>query len=108
MPSAQSVWPGSTARYVVSLSPTDWPHPVTLTVGTPPPSLTLHLSPSVISLDVVATLTITDQHPSTDQRMPGLWYRLPITGTTGDFTHSTLVGLLVGGSRAYLPLMAKE
>ena len=68
----------------------------------------LHLSPPVISLEVVATLTITDQHPSTDQRIPGLWYRLPITGTTGDFTHSTLVELLVGGSRAYLPWMAKE
>ncbi|MDY7075399.1 MAG: right-handed parallel beta-helix repeat-containing protein [Chloroflexota bacterium] len=121
-PAAQAMNPGGVAHYSLRLDPADLPHPVTLTAASPSPFLTLTLSPTVITSGTVATLTVTDTHPSTGlwraqpsrsgqvsgtTLLPGLWYTVPITGTGGGFTHTTNVGLLVGGARLYLPLVLR-
>lgn len=107
MPSTQVVELGGTVHYALHLYPSDLPHMVTLTVASPSPSLTLTLDPAVVCSDAVGTLTVTDTHAGS-VLVPGLRYTLPITGTGGGFTQTTSVNLLVGGRRAYLPLITIE
>ena len=71
------------------------------------PSLAATLDSAVIASDTVVTLTITDAHTGSVV-LPSLWHSLPITGTGGGFKRMGSVGLLVGGRRAYLPLVTRE
>lgn len=71
------------------------------------PSLILGLAPSAIEPGGQATLVLTDTHTG-PVLLPGLWYNIPITGTGGGSTQLVSVGLLVGGTRVYLPLIVKE
>lgn len=102
-PPAQTIQPGGTARYSLSLQPPDLSHVVTLTVGSVP-SLTIALDPVVLASGVSATLTVTDAHPGT-LLVPGVCYTIPITASGGGLARSTAVRLLVGGRRVYLPLI---
>ena len=70
------------------------------------PSLALTLSPAAIAPGAVATLTLADAHAGT--LLPGLWYTIPITGTGGGVTQTTSVGLLVGGTRVWLPVVLRS
>jgi len=105
-PSTQAMDPGGVAHYILRLHPSDLPHTVTLVAASPSPSLTLALSPAVIASDTLATLTITDTHTGTTL-LPGRWYTIPVTGTSG-ITQTTSVGLLVGGVRVYLPITLRD
>jgi hypothetical protein len=69
------------------------------------PSLALTLSPAAIASGAVATLALTDIHAGT--LLPGLWYSVAITGTGGGITQTTHVGLLVGGTRVWLPVILR-
>jgi hypothetical protein len=40
--------------------------------------------------------------------VPGLWHTIPITISGGGTSYSTSVGLLVGGTHTYLPLVLKN
>ena len=78
---------------------------VGLVAASPSPSVTLALSPVAIAPGAVATLTLTDAHAGT--LLLGLWYTIPITGTGGGVTQTTSVGLLVGGTRVWLPVVLR-
>jgi hypothetical protein len=106
-PSTQVLEPGGTVHFALSLYPSDLPHTVTLTAASPSPSLTLTLDPGVVGSGTVGTLTVTDSHAGS-VLAPGLRYTLPITGTSGGFTQTTSVNLLVGGEGVYLPLITRE
>jgi hypothetical protein len=106
-PPSQGIEPGGVARYALRLYPPDLPFDVGLVAASPSPSLTLRLDPASIGGDVTATLTITDSHFE-PTLLPGVWYTVPITGTGAGFVRSTSVGLLVGGTRVYLPLISRD
>jgi len=106
-PPVRVVQPGGTARYTVLLYPSDLPYTVTLAVGSPSPSLTVALSPTVVGAGVAATLTVTDTHPGAVLQ-PGLWYTLTVSGSGGGFLQNAAVHLLVGGWPIYLPLAVRE
>jgi hypothetical protein len=80
---------------------------VTLTVTSPSPILDVSLTPTVIDPSEQATLTVVDEHYGT-RLVPGLWYSLPILGSSGGITSTLEVNLLVGGTRFCLPMVRME
>ena len=103
-PSSRAIAPGSVATYTIGLQPVGgFSGTVGLVAASPSPGLALTLSPAAIAPGAVATLTLTDAHAGT--LLPGLWYSVPITGTGGGVTQTTSVGLLVGGTRVWLPVV---
>lgn len=106
-PPSRGIEPGGMAQYALRLYPPDLPFDVTLLAATPSPSLTLSLDPAVIGGEAIATLTLTDSH-SESTLLSGMRYTVPITGTGGGFVQSTFVGLLVGGTRIYLPTISRD
>ena len=107
IPSGRAIDPGGVAVYTISLQPTGgFTSTVYLAAPTPPPSLTLHISPTAVTPPGQATLTISDTHTGTSL-LPGLWYSIPITATGGGDMQTGSVGLLVGGMRLYLPLVLR-
>ena len=101
-PIAQGIEPGGTAQFSLSLYPSDVPFTVMLSVINPSPSLTVSLSSQVLTPATPVTFTVThDGTPGTQV------YTLSITGTSGGFTRTAQVALLVGGTRVYLPILRK-
>jgi hypothetical protein len=107
-PSSQAVSPGGVARYTLSLSPPDWSDTVYLTFTNPSPMLIMQLTPNAISLSEQAILTITDTHPAGAPLSPGLWYTVPITGDSGGQQVIASAGILIGGTRIYLPILLRR
>lgn len=104
-PPARSVEPGTVVTYSLYLYPTDLTLPVTLVSAPAPAGLLLRLEPTVISLTQRARLVVTDTIGG--PALPGRWYGLPFTATWGAYTSTCTVGLLLGGTRTYLPLVAR-
>ncbi len=105
-PEVQAIQPGGTATFLLDLQPVGgFSETVTLSAPAPPISLTLTLDPGVVELPGQATLTVTDTHAG--PLHPGLWYTFAITATAGEIVQETSIYLLIGGSRLYLPLVAK-
>jgi hypothetical protein len=77
---------------------------ITITAGSPSPSLTLKLSQASVSPPITIALTITDSHPIGS---PPIWYSIPITATGGSVTHYASVGVLINGLKVYLPIALK-
>ena len=86
------------AQYIGGFSAT-----VHLAATSPSQSLALELHPQVITPAAQAILTLTDYHSGTV--LPGLWHTVSITGTGGGVTRTARLGVLVGGTRIYLPLI---
>ena len=106
--SARAIAPGGVATYTIDVQPIGgFSSTVTLFAASPSPSLTLQLNPTTLSPSARATLTVTDGHSGTSL-LPGLWYTIPITATSGGVTQSMSVGLLVGGARVWLPVALKS
>lgn len=106
-PPSRTIGPGGVATYTIGVQPTGgFTATVSLVAGSPSPSLTLSLVPAVIAPLSQAILTITDSHAETP--LPGLWYTVPITGTSGDVTRTTSVGLFVRGACLYLPIILRH
>ena len=102
-PSVRIIATGEVATYTLSIQPTGgFTATVALTATSPSPDLALDLNPSAVDPPGQALLTVTDTH--TGPLLPGVWYTIPITVTGGGITQTTDVQLLVGGSRAYLPI----
>jgi hypothetical protein len=99
--------PGGVATYTLGVgSLGGFTETVSLLAASPSPSLTLGLAPSAVTPPGLATLTVTDTHPGS---LPsGLWYTLPVTASAGGLTQTTSVGLLVGGTQVYLPVVIKQ
>lgn len=106
-PSFQTIEAGSSATYLLNLTAAgDFTSTVSLTTGSPPPNLQASLSPGSLTPPGLATLILTDTHP-TGPLIPGVWHNLPVTAAGGDITRTAAVGLLVGGTRTYLPVILK-
>jgi hypothetical protein len=106
--STQAVEAGGVATYPLSVAAScGFSVTVTLVAASPSPSLTLELSPTVVTPPASALLTLTDTHPA-GPLLPGLWYSVPITAAGGGLTQTVTVGLLVGGTRTYLPVILKD
>ncbi|MEN6409565.1 MAG: right-handed parallel beta-helix repeat-containing protein [Anaerolineaceae bacterium] len=106
-PSAIAVEPGGTARFTLRLYPSDLPNSVTLNTSNPDPAhLVISLEPTTITAATPAVLTITDTHTESTL-IPGLWYSITIGGDGAGFTSTTILHLLVGGVRLYLPVIAR-
>jgi hypothetical protein len=103
-PVARAIEPGSVTSYALTIDKSSAFTPtVSLVTSSPSPSLTISLSPAVITPPGIVTLIVTDTHPSGTSA----WYTIPITAMGGDITHVTNVGLLVGGERVFLPIVRK-
>ena len=108
VPSARAIMPGGVATYTIGVQPIGgFSSTVTLIAASPSPYLTLQLAPTTLSPSARATLTVTDGHSGTSL-LPGLWYTIPITATSGGITQSVSTGLLVGGARVWLPVVLKS
>jgi hypothetical protein len=106
-PSARAIAPGGVATYRLDLAVFGFfTNTVTVTAANPSPSLTLGLAPTSISLPGAVTLTVTDTHVG--PLAPGVWYSLPVTATGGSVVKTATLGLLVGGTRTYLPVILKN
>ncbi len=108
IPPSQSVEPGQSAQYTLLLYPFDFPYPVSLSVSSVPPDLTLNLGSSLLAPGTAVTLTVTDQHASGTPLVPGIKYRITLAATYAGATQNTEVYLLVGGTRQFLPLIRKS
>jgi len=107
IPSSRAIEPGGVANYTLSLQPAvGFAATVNLTASSPSPSLTLRLAPSAVTLPGQAVLVVSDTHTG-PALLPGLWYDVPITATGGGVTQTASAGVLVGGTRAYLPLLLR-
>jgi hypothetical protein len=99
--------PGGTVTYVIEVAPVGgFADAVTLVVASSSPSLVLSLAPTIIHPPGSAILTVADTHVGAP--LPGVWHTVSITGTGGGFAQSMSVKVLVGGSRAYFPLVARS
>ncbi len=106
-PSFRSIQPGGSATYLLNLTVAgNFTSTVSLTTGSPPPNLQVSLSPGSLTPPGPATLTLTDTHVISPL-IPGVWHNLLVTATGGGFTRTATVSLLVGGARAYLPVILK-
>lgn len=106
-PSFRSIQPGGSATYLLNLTVAgNFTSTVSLTTGSPPPNLQVSLSPGSLTPPGPATLTLTDTHVISPL-IPGVWHNLLVTAAGGGFTRTATVSLLVGGARAYLPVILK-
>jgi hypothetical protein len=107
-PSSRAIAPGGVASYTLTVrSVGGFAGTVNLFAASPSPDLALHLHPSSVTPPDQATLTITDTHTESGS-LPGQWYTVPITATGGGLTQTAQVTLLVGGARAYLPVILQD
>jgi len=105
-PAMRAIQPGETTTFLLDLQPIGgFTETVTLSAPLSPPGLMLALNPENVELPGQTTLTVTDTHSGPLQ--PGIWYSLTVTATAGEVIQETALHLLVGGSRTYLPLIAK-
>jgi parallel beta-helix repeat protein len=106
-PSLRLIAPGGVATYTLSVgSVGGFTETVSLLAASPSLSLTLNLAPDAVTPPAQATLTVTDTHAGS---LPsGLWYTLPVTASADGLTQTASVGLLVGGTQVYLPLVIKQ
>jgi hypothetical protein len=106
--STQAVEAGGVVTYPLTVAASgSFSATVTLVAASPSPSLAVELSPTVVTPPASALLTLTDTHPA-GLLLPGLWYSVPITAAGGGLTQTATVGLLVGGTRTYLPVILKD
>lgn len=104
-PAVHTINPGDVATYTLNIGP-GFTGPVSLIPTNPSSDLAVQVSPNSVIPPIQVTLTITDSHPG-PQLVPGQWYTVPVT-VTGGITYVTSVNLLVGGTRAYLPIISKH
>ncbi|MCB0193023.1 MAG: DNRLRE domain-containing protein [Anaerolineae bacterium] len=106
-PAVQHIKPGDVTTYTVLIHHSDEFNPIiTLDVAAPAPDLDLTLSPlTATSSGSQATLTLTDNHPSSFSS--GVWYTIPFTATGGGMVQTTTAKLLLNGQQLYLPITIK-
>jgi hypothetical protein len=102
-PSNLAIEPGTAGQAQIEILPLGgFNDSVYLQTGPPPANLDLAVLPSTISPGMSATLVLTSTHPS--PLIPGVFYSIPVIGYGGGITETVEVGLIVGGTRVYLPI----
>jgi hypothetical protein len=105
-PATQAIKAGGSASYRIVVAISDgFTGTVHLSSANNTPGLVQNLSPTDLTASGVATLTLTDTHPSGP--LPGLWHTRLIIASDGVRTRSSSFKLLVGGARTYLPVVVK-
>ena len=104
-PSSQAMDPGGTVLYNLSLFPPDTPNIVNLSMDNPSPKLELSLSSGSITGGQIVTLTVSETKK--EILSIGEWYSIPVTGVEGDYASGVNLGLLIGGTRTYLPVIGR-
>ncbi len=103
-PASRAIAPGGVSTHTLTAQPLGGTAGiVTFTTSSPPAALKVSLSPMTAALPAQATLVLTDTHAGSTL-LPGAWYTVPITATTGVYTQVVNINLLVGGSRVYLAM----
>lgn len=103
-PGATAVARGGGATYRLNLlKEGNFTGSVNLSASTTATNLQVQLTPISLTPPGQATLTITDNSPP-GPALPGAWYSVSITATSGSTTRTTTVKLLVGGSKVAVPL----
>ncbi len=95
---------GGTVAFTLALTGV-YPDTVTLT-DTVPGNFNKVWSDTTVTLPAEVTLTLTDTHPA-GPLIPGVWYSFDLTATGGENVQVLNFDLLVGGVRAYLPLIIR-
>jgi hypothetical protein len=104
-PAARAIAPGgSTSVQLTTALRGYWGSPVTVTAGSPSPSVTVGLSGSSVPVPGSITLIVTDTHPGGS---PPLWVTIPVTAAGSGVTHMARVGVLVAGWPVWLPIVRK-
>jgi hypothetical protein len=109
-PAARPIDPGGSTSYQLSTAIHGyWSGPVTVTVSSPSPSVTIGLSGSIAAAFLPVpgsiTLIVSDTHPIGS---PAIWYSIPITATGSGVTRVVNAGLLINGKHVYLPVTWKN
>lgn len=106
---AKAIQAGGSASYTLQVGGTGT-GTVTLSasaVSGPAPLPTVQLTPtSLTSLPGQVTLTLTDKHAA-GPLIPGVAYQVTVTATRGGNSQKLTLNLLVGGTRAYTPIISK-
>ena len=104
-PNSAATMPGGKVTYELHLYPSDLPYPVTVSANSPSPYLSIDIAPTDIAGAEVALLTVTDNHSGA---LPlGEWFQITVSGEGNGFRNTTELGLLVGGTRLFFPVVGK-
>jgi hypothetical protein len=108
-PSFQIISPGGVATYTLTVQPVGnvTTTAVLIIAASPSPRLSVGLTSAAVTPPNQVTLAVTDTSTSP---VPwyGLWSTLTITATRGDVIQTAEVGLLVLGTRFYLPTILQN
>jgi hypothetical protein len=108
-PTSRAVDPGEVGTYLLKVQTGNaFSGTVTLNITNPAPAdLDLDLPTSSFPASGgQTTLTVTHLDPL-QPPLPGHWYTISAVATGGDITRTVKLGFLVGGSKAYLPVVKK-
>jgi hypothetical protein len=100
-PMTQTIRPGSTTLFILSVYPLSFPDPLTLKVDSPSSLLTLELSSTNLIPGETVLLVVKDNHNPSITLMPGARYAISITASHGKYTKDTFIHLRVCGGRFY-------
>ena len=104
---SRAVQAGGAATFEIAI--TGLSVPVTVAVGEPvgpAPLPSVVLSPTSLTPPGSVTVTLTDTHAA-GQLVPGASYQVTVTVVGGGNTRTRTLQLIVGGQRAYLPLLRR-
>ncbi|MFW6115470.1 MAG: right-handed parallel beta-helix repeat-containing protein [Chloroflexota bacterium] len=102
-PATRSIEAGGAGSYSVSVACVgECASAVTLEAQSPDPCLEVALDPAVVTKDTQVALTVTDAGCA-DRGL----HQVTITAAGGEFARTTAVGVLVGGSQVYLPMVVR-
>lgn len=104
-PLSQAIDPAGTALFTLSLAGAYSGE--VMVVADVPAGLNGQLSANSVSLPAEISLSLTDTHPPLPL-LPGLWYEITVTATAGPTSQSLPLHLLVGGGRAFLPIVVAD
>ncbi|MBN1537713.1 MAG: right-handed parallel beta-helix repeat-containing protein [Anaerolineales bacterium] len=105
-PPNQAIDPGETTAFQISLETTgNFTDTVNLSYDITPSGLLADLTPTVIASSTSATLTVTDTHVA--PLINGLLYTIHLSGIASAGTESSILWLLVGGERFYMPVVLR-
>lgn len=111
--STMSIDPGGSAQYTINIQPSGgFSQTITFSANSVPSSTDFgfNFDPASFTYPYGSTsATLTVNHTGSGSGLPGEFYTINVNASGGDFTAPTKsFGLLVGGTKTYLPLILKN